>query len=98
MFVDGPFVSPVAHVITPLSEIAAPGGDTSNVYVKASLGMSVSVAAFVTVSVANSAIVRLVCVGSSGTLFVSSTMTVNVLVALSVGATLSTTLVVKMLV
>ncbi len=56
-----------------------------------------SVAVFVTVSVANSLIVRSSCVGNVGALFTSLTVTVKELVSLSGGTPLSCTLTVMRL-
>src|SRR6266536_545222 len=91
VFVLGPCASVGVHVITPEPEIVAPEGAANNVYVKMFGGESLSVAAFVTISVVNSAIVALACTARTGALFGGPTVTRKLFVALSGGEPLSVT-------
>src|ERR1051326_282290 len=98
VFVLGPCASDGLQVMTPDAEIAAAAGATSNVYVSVLGAESVSEAVFVTVSVVNSAIVRLLCGGKTGAVFAGVTTTRKLFVVLSGGEPLSVATVVMVLV
>src|ERR1051325_100387 len=98
-FVLGPCASLGVQTITPFVElINMPAGNCSSEYVRVFAGMSASMAAFVIVNVANSAIVCVATCGSTGAEFTSLTTTVNVFVALSGGAPSSVTRTITMFV
>src|ERR1051325_4432425 len=85
-FVLGPCASVGVQTTTPFVElINMPAGNCNSEYVRAFAGMSASIAAFVIVNVANSAIVCVATCGSTGAEFTSLTTIVNVFVALSGG-------------